>query len=206
MTKKLLFTALTLVGFLSANAQEKGTVEFGAGLGVNFSTVSNGQENAKSLTGMNLAGSGEYYFSDRWGIKAKLIYDAKGWADGFIIDTDNQTTTITDFKLNYLTIPVMANYHFGSNRNWYLHFGPYVGFLVNAKDSKLGMDLKEGFESTDFGLGLGIGYKFAVDEKLKLFIEYDGQSGFSDVFANNTGSSVLNSRSSFNVGVLFILK
>ncbi len=206
MKKKLLFTALTLVGFLSANAQEKGTVEFGAGLGVNISTVSNGTQNANSLVGMNVAGSGEYYFSDRWGIKAKLIYDAKGWSDGFIEDTDTGNTIITDFKLNYLTIPVMANWHFGANRNWYLNFGPYVGILMNAEDSKLGLDLKEGFESTDFGLGLGIGYKFAVDEKLKIFIEYDGQSGFSDVFVNNAGSAVLNSRNSFNVGVLFILK
>ena len=206
MTKKLLFTALTVIGFLSARSQQKGTVEFGAGLGVNISTVSNGEQNANSLIGINVAGSGEYYFSDRWGIKAKLIYDAKGWADGFITDTDTDQTIITDFKLNYLTIPVMANWHFGSKRNWYLNFGPYVGILLNAEDSRMGLDLKKGFESTDFGLALGIGYKFSVNEKLKLFVEYDGQSGFADVFVVNAGSSVQNSRNSFNVGILFILK
>ena len=99
----------------------------------------------------------------------------------------------------------MANWHFGSNRDWYMNFGPYVGFLISAEDSELGLDLKDGFKSTDFGLALGIGYKFEIDDNLKLFIEYDGQSGLSDIFEENAGDSIRNARSSFNIGVLFNL-
>ncbi|WP_339836935.1 porin family protein [uncultured Flavobacterium sp.] len=206
MKKQLLTAVIAVFGLLTANAQEGGDFELGLGLGVNFANVStiNGQSNATSKISFNAGASGEYYFSDRWGVKAKLIYDNKGWADGYILDENNIVTT-TDFKLNYLTVPVMANWHFGSNRNWYLNFGPYVGFLMSAEDSALGLDLKEGFKSTDFGAAFGIGHKIEIADNIKLFIEYDGQSGFSDIFEENAGEAIRNGRSSFNLGVLFSL-
>lgn len=206
MKKQLLITAFAIFGLLTTNAQDKGDFELGLGLGVNISNVStiDGQENASSKTSINAGASGEYYFSDRWGVKTKLIYDSKGWAEGYILDQNNMVT-ITDFKLNYLTVPVMANWHFGSNRNWYLNFGPYIGFLISAEDSELGLDLKDGFKSTDFGAAFGIGHKIKVDDNIKLFIEYDAQSGFSDIFEENAGEAIRNGRSSFNIGVLFSL-
>lgn len=206
MKKQLFITALAIFGILTSNAQDSGDFELGVGFGLNFANVSttDGQNNASSRTSFNAGVSGEYYFSDRWGLKAKLIYDSKGWADGFIADEDFNTVT-TDFKLNYVTLPIMANWHFGSNRNWYLNFGPYVGFLINAEDSELGLDLKDGFNSTDFGLAFGIGYKFEIDDNIKLYIEYDGQSGFIDVFEENLGDAIRNGRSSFNIGALFSL-
>lgn len=206
MKKQLLITAFAIFGLLTTNAQDKGGFEIGLGLGVNISNVStiDGQENASSKTSINAGASGEYYFSDRWGVKTKLIYDSKGWAEGYILDQNNMVT-ITDFKLNYLTVPVMANWHFGSNRNWYLNFGPYIGFLISAEDSELGLDLKDGFKSTDFGAAFGIGHKIKVADNIKLFIEYDAQSGFSDIFEENAGEAIRNGRSSFNIGVLFSL-
>ncbi|MCF4101880.1 PorT family protein [Gillisia sp. M10.2A] len=204
--KSLLFIAtLTVFGILSANAQNRGDVELGAGGGVNVANVStmDGQ-NTSSRVSFNAGASGEYYFSDRWGIKAKLMYDGKGWSDGFINDEEFYTF-ITDFKLSYVTLPIMANWHFGSKRNWYLNFGPYVGFLVSAEDSELGIDLKDGFKSTDFGLALGAGYKFRIDDNIKLYVEYDGQSGLTEIFEENSGDAIRNGRSSLNVGVLFNL-
>jgi outer membrane protein W len=207
MKKQLFITALAIFGILTSNAQDSGDFELGVGLGLNLTNVSTivGQDNASSRTSFNAGVSGEYYFSDRWGLKAKLIYDSKGWSNGFI------NTVTTDYKLNYITLPIMANWHFGSNRNWYLNFGPYVGFLVNAEDSELGLDLKDEFKSTDFGFAFGIGYKFKINDKIKLYIEFDGQSGFSDIFEENSGdlirtiSTIRNVRSSFNIGALFNL-
>ena len=207
MKKQLFITALAIFGILTSNAQDSGDFELGVGLGLNLTNVSTivGQDNASSRTAFNAGVSGEYYFSDRWGLKAKLIYDSKGWSNGFI------NTVTTDYKLNYITLPIMANWHFGSNRNWYLNFGPYVGFLVNAEDSELGLDLKDEFKSTDFGFAFGIGYKFKINDKIKLYIEFDGQSGFSDIFEENSGdlirtiSTIRNVRSSFNIGALFNL-
>ncbi len=207
MKKQLLIITTCLFTLFSINAQDKGDFEFGGHLGLNLANVSTiyGQDNLKSRVAFNVGALGEYYFSDRWGVKMKIIYDNKGWADGFITNEDTDVTLITDFKLNYITVPVMANWHFGSRRNWYLNFGPYAGFLINAEDSELEIDVKEAFNTTEFGLAYGIGYKFSLNEKSKLFVEYDGQSGLTDIFEENGGDSVISNRSSFNLGILFIL-
>lgn len=205
--KKLLWLAsISIFGILNGYSQDKGDIELGVGAGINLSNVSSydGQNNTSYLTALNAGVSGEYYFSDRWGIKAKLIYENKGWADGFI-SIENTNSFESDFKLTYITLPIMANWHFGSKRNWYLNFGPYAGFLLDAEDSELKIDLKDAFKSTDFGLALGIGYKFVISDRTKLYIEYDGQSGLIDIFEDNSGDVIKNNRSSLNVGVLFNL-
>nr|WP_321222684.1 porin family protein [uncultured Psychroserpens sp.] len=207
MKKLLTIVLFASLCVINLNAQSsKGDIEFGPGLGFNYASVvvGSGAENTTDTnTGFNISATGEYFFSDRWGIKAKLIYDQKGWGNGFFEDDNGSFTT--DYNLNYLTIPVMANWHFGSTRKWYLNFGPYLGVLLNAKEDRLGIDVKEAFNTTDVGLAFGIGYKFPIGENAKLYIEYDEQYGFIDIFKDNIGNSVINSRGSFNVGVLFNL-
>jgi len=62
---------------------------------------------------------------------------------------------------------------------------------------------KQYFKSTDFGLAYGIGVKLPVSETAKINIEYDGQSGLSDIIKNNSGTSIRNARGAFNVGIIF---
>ena len=109
----------------------------------------------------------------------------------------------------------MANWHFGRRRNWYIHFGPYVGFLMNAKLNPYGgqgvdggsVDIKNDFNSTDFGLALGIGLKIPISDKVKLFIEDDGQAGLINVIKQSDGGgNFQTNRSSINFGVIFSLK
>lgn len=202
--RKLFMAAFLAVAF-SASAQEKGNIEFGVNTGVNFSNVRTSNLNSDSSTGFNVGVMGDFFFSDRWSIKARLVYDRKGWDNGFIEGTPNGSYT-TDYNLDYLTIPVMANYHFGSKRNWYLNFGAYSGFLLSAKETEGGLDVKEGFNSSDFGLALGIGVKIPVSDKAKIFIEYEEQTGFSEIFKENDGPSIMNSRGSLNLGICFLLK
>ena len=104
--KKLLFiTLLTIFGTSRTNAQDQGEFEFGGGLGLNIANVStiDKQVGTSSRVSFNLDVSGEYYFSEKWGAKIKLIYDGKGWTDGFIYNEDDGTNTTTDFKLSYVT-------------------------------------------------------------------------------------------------------
>ncbi|SDE69550.1 Outer membrane protein beta-barrel domain-containing protein [Mucilaginibacter pineti] len=209
--KKTFTTIIILLGAYTATfaQQKKGDVELGVNTGVNFSTVINSQAtNTNYHTGFNAGVAADYYFSDRWSIKAKALYDQKGWNNGFIISDQSGSSSVltTNFKLNYISIPVMANWHFGKTRNWYLNFGPYVGILTSASETASNTDLKDYLNSTDFGLALGIGVKIPVSEKVKVFFEYDGQSGFTDIVKNNQGTSLQNNRGSLNVGLNFILK
>lgn len=203
--KKIVVTAIMVLG-LSAyvSAQKKGDVEFGFNIGYNSSSVSDSYESSDTGSGFNLGASMDYYFSNSWSVKTKLIYDRKGWDNGFI--EDDFGSYITDYNLDYLTVPVLASWHFGNNKNWFLEFGPYVGFLLNAEEVRFGTDVTDSFNSTDFGLALGIGVKIPLNDKLKLFFEYEGQGGLIDIFKQNDYSAVTNSRSSINVGLNFLLK
>jgi opacity protein-like surface antigen len=203
--KKLFITLLSIGSFLTAFSQEKGSFEFGVPTGLNISTVRSGSNtNSSGRIAFNAGAFGDYFFSDRWSIKVKLTYDQKGWNDGFI-RLDNGESVKTDYKLDYLTIPVMANWHFGKKRNWYLNFGPYAGILLSAKETAFNMDLKDYIQSTDFGIAMGIGVKIPITEKIKILFEFDQQSGFTDIIKNNMGSSFQNIRSSINTGLVFAL-
>jgi len=213
--KRILTTSMAVLGFIFAsNAQDKGKIEFGFNVGLNTSNISNGYVSTDSSINFNLGASADYYFSDRWSIKAKFIYDRKGWDNDIIevLVSDPFDPVVdyeyypTDINVDYITIPVMANWHFGRTRNWYLNFGPYVGFLVSAKDTEFDIDLKDSFKKVDAGISLGIGVKIPVSDKLKLFIEYEGQGGIAEVFEyNDGGDRVTTGRSALNVGLNFLL-
>jgi hypothetical protein len=133
--------------------------------------------------------------------KSKSGLRPKGWNNGYFDDGTN--SFIVDYKLNYITIPVLANWHFGRTRNWYLNFGPYIGILTSAKLSDGGGDVKDLFNTTDGGLDIGIGIKIPVSDRAKFFIELNGQGGVGDIVKDNTGSALRNSASNINIGFNF---
>lgn len=199
--KKFWLASVAFLFTAASFAQGKGKVEFGAFIGPNWSTVSNDDYAGETHYSFNAGARMEYYFSDSWGLKVGLIYDRKGWDEDFIVvDGD---AYLTDFKLDYLTIPVTANWHFGNDRAWYLHFGLYYGILLNAEDTAFGFDLKDEFKTSDFGLAYGIGYKFTLNDRLKLFLEFDGQAGIADI--SNYPDDLTTSRGSLNVGLNFLM-
>ncbi|MES2411098.1 MAG: porin family protein [Bacteroidota bacterium] len=205
--KKIILVALMAFGISSnLSAQKKGDVEFGLNIGFNSSSVSDNEYSYDSSTGLNVGGSLDYYFSSVWSLKVKMIYDQKGWDNDVILNTDDGEYYPTDYNLDYLTIPVMANWHFGNKREWYINFGPYFGFLMSAKDTQFDADVKEFFNTNDFGLAAGIGVKLPISNKLKFFAEIEGQGGFTDINKEPGYASLTNSRSSINVGLNFLLK
>ncbi len=205
--KKTAVTIIFVLGLVTTvSSQKKGDVEFGLNLGYNRANVSDSRQRSDSRSGYTFGGSIDYYFSNAWSIKGKLNYDQKGWDNGFIQDSQSGFQYPTNFTLNYLTVPVMASWHFGNDRNWYLQFGPYIGFLMDAKETRFGTDVKNNFNSTDFGFDFGVGVKIPVSKKIKVFFELDGQGGIDDIYQQNDYSAVLNSRTSINAGINFLLK
>jgi hypothetical protein len=201
---KKILTALFAVSCLgtAAFSQSKGTTDFGITVGYNAATVTSGNfTNSDYRSGFNAGVSVEHYFSPSWSFKGRLLYDQKGWNTGYI--TVGTSTTTTNYQLDYLTVPLYANWHFGRTKNWYLNFGPYVGFLLSASETAGGNDMKSFFNSTDAGLDLGIGVKFPVSAKSKFFIEANGQGGIADLGNGTSGATVRNSVSAINVGFTF---
>ena len=198
------YTTLIAVLAISSAAfsQTKGTTQFGITLGYNAATVTTSNlTNSDYRSGVNAGFVVDHYFSERWSFKSKAIYDQKGWNSGYLNYGGNSVRT--DYHLDYLTIPLMANWHFGRTKNWYLNFGPYLGFLLSAKESTGNEDIKNAFNTFDGGLDVGIGVKFPVSNNKKFFIELNGTGGASDIIKNNQGSSIRNSVSAINIGLAF---
>lgn len=204
MKKKFITVTLLIAFSVIGFAQKKGDVEFGINLGLNSSNVTSEYLSSDTGTGVNLGFAADYFFSDSWSLKGKIIYDQKGWDNGYFDDGINEFRT--NYNLNYLTIPVMANWHFGKKKNWNLNFGPYAGFLLSAEETAYNTNVKEFFNTNDFGLNIGIGVKFPLSNKLKLNIEYEAQSGFSDVFKDNNNKRIIGTRGALNVGLNFLMK
>lgn len=198
--RKLLFVAFTVFGFsLVMGQSNSGEFTLAPQIGVNFSTYSSTDASYDARTSFAGGVIGEYYFSDRWSFRSGLLYDAMGAKDSF----DNID------KLNYVTIPLNANWHFGKNRNWFLNFGPAIAILLNA-ESELNngqiVDIKDFVSGLDVGLTLGIGYKFDINDDFQLSIDYQGFGGIINIDKENTlPFDVRNSRSSINIGGIFKL-
>ena len=183
--KKIFTTlAIILVCYSFTFAQQKGSVEFGASVGYNNSYVSETYSNQSSdlIGGLNTGLFVDSYFSRAWSLKVEVNYDQKGWGNGYLSDNNGNTFDGVNFRLNYITIPVLASWHFGYSRNWYVHFGPYVGILVGAKETTDDIDVKQLFNTVDAGIDLGIGVKIPISNRAKIFFEYDGQGGLTNIF------------------------
>ncbi len=198
--KKLLFTAFAILGLTLASAQSNaGEFTLAPQIGVNFSTYTSSNTSYDARTSFAGGVVGEYYLSDRWSLRSGLLYDSMGAKDSY----DNVD------KLNYLTIPLNANWHFGRNRNWYLNFGPAIAIILSAKSDLFNgqtIDVKDYVSGTDIGIALGIGYKFDINDSFQLCIDYQGFGGIINIDdSNNLPYDIRNSRSSFNIGGVFKL-
>jgi hypothetical protein len=208
--KKLFIALFILSAFYSISSaqQDPGTIQFGVNGGLNQSYVdiSNSYQQSASKVGFTGGVSADYYFSDTWSIKLRASYDQKGWGNGYldVTDANGNTTEIEGLtiKLNYITIPLMANLHFGRQKQWYFDLGPYIGILTSASGG--GYDLKSTFNATDAGLDSSVGIQLPIGDRTRFFIEVDGQVGVVNVASSNSDNgNFQNGRSSFNIGINF---
>jgi hypothetical protein len=196
--KKIIVTSLLLVGFFGfAQKREKGTFELTPIIGYASSNYTSSEELSNDpITSVDFGVNGDYYFIDRWSIRSGLLLQSMGSEYEFF---GNQ---VYQDKLEYLTIPLNANWHFGSTRKWNLNFGPSFGFLMSAKSA--GENVKSLAESFQLGLSYGIGYKIEINEKIGILIDFQGMSGLTEVIKDSE-IPIKNAYSVFNVGGVFKL-
>lgn len=192
--KKLVLSVMAVFAFTFSNAQsrEKGGIEIAPQIGyANSDVYGDSDIESDALSSITYGVGADYFFNDRWSLRSGLLLQTMGAVDG--IDQE--------LKLQYLTIPVNANWHFGSTRKWNLNFGPSIGFLTSAKVEN--DDVKDEVNSTQIGFNIGIGYKIEVSPKFSILIDYQSVSGLSKAFKED--SSAKNAFGSFNVGAVIKL-
>ncbi|MFD0975298.1 porin family protein [Salinimicrobium gaetbulicola] len=162
--KKLIFIGLLFFSVSALQAQEMG---FGIKGGVNFASLNGDDADGwDGRTSFHLGLLAEFGLSEKFAIQPEILYSAQG--------AEEEDLTL---KLDYLTIPVMAKYY--ATDAFSIEAGPYIGFNTKAEFDMDGdtMDVKDETESTDFGIGLGLGYELPMG----VFFQARYAMGLSDI-------------------------
>lgn len=195
--KRILLSLVALASFSLTNAQmkERGVIEITPKIGISSFTEINENDNTNSNSEVELGATIDFYFNNRWSLRSGLIANKMGGKYDYSGDSYED-------KLNYVTIPINANWHFGSTRKWNLNFGLSPSFLssakvdINGSTENLPDDIIESFQ---LGLTFGIGYKIEVTERFGILIDAQFFSGLTNI--NKASSAkITNSGNSFNVG------
>ena len=189
------------------------------GWNYSFTNVEVGGLNVKGRNGINVGGVFEYWVSDLFAIHTDVLYNMKGnkWERDLLVGTAEYT-----WEFDYLSIPVLAKFAFGSQAKFYLVVGPEFSFLLSGKENREGegwgfpnpepgeTDLKEYMNSFEFAGVFGFGVDFNV-EPVVLFIDIRGSLGFTDIFKETPPDvqveegSIIHLVPSVSVGVLYPL-
>jgi hypothetical protein len=231
--KTVLAFSLLFLCVMTVNAQW----EIGARGGISIPNLSaGGSQNNPLNTGYNsrlgpdFGISGEYHFTTLFSLEARAEYSSQGGkktgmqafptpapvagylqSQGMTPPTYLYADFKSEAKLNYLLIPILAKFGWdlGAGSTWRLYAGagPYVGFLLSAKQVLSGkstvyldpsatqplpigaqsfdstQDLKSQLHSTNVGVDGVVGFSFApgAEKKNKIFIEGGGNYGFINI-------------------------
>lgn len=206
--KKIILTALAVFAFGLTNAQE---VKFGVKGGLNVSNWTGDTEGVdlKSKVGFNAGAFVEIKFSEMFSLQPEILFSSQGTkVDNFETNIDGvDYTGDVKFNLSYINIPIMFKYYVDEKFN--VEVGPQIGFLASAKTATklegysqtVNQDVKDSFESVDFGLNFGLGYDFTD----RCFAGARYNLGLSNIAETEAGddSKVNNSVFSLSVGYKF---
>lgn len=206
--KKIIFTAAAVFAFAFTNAQD---VKFGLKGGLNLSNWTGDTEGVdlKARVGFSAGAFTLIKLSEKVSLQPEVVYSTQG------SKIDNFTANVggTDYtgdinlNLSYINVPVMFKYYVAEKFN--LEVGPQIGFLTSAKAvTKLNgynqtdtQDVKDNFETVDFGVNFGAGFDF--DAHFSAGIRYN--AGLANISKTEPGddSKMHNSVLSLSLGYKF---
>lgn len=206
--KKIILSSLFVLAISFTYAQK---AEFGIKGGLNSSNFRGDTDGIdfKSRVGFNLGAFATIKLSGKITLQPEILYSTQGAKavnvsalyDDIIYKGD------VKFNLSYINVPVIIKYYVADKFN--LEAGPQIGFLTSANTStklvgssqSVDQDVKDSFESIDFGLNFGAGYDFT--KNISAGFRYN--LGLSNVFKTEAGddSKTQNSVFSFSVGYKF---
>ncbi len=192
--KKLLFLVLGLAGLCTAASAQTG---FGWGVkgGLNLTGVTNLGDNTQTKTGFVVGAFADYRFTDHFALSADVLYSRQGFSLG-----KNDDGVRTKARLNYLNVPILANYYIIGGLA--VKAGIQPGFLLNSKavakkDGDTAKTSVDGLSSADFSIPVGISY----DCPFGIILEARYNIGVTNIVSE--GGSSRNSVFSIMVGYRF---
>jgi hypothetical protein len=159
----------------------------------------------------------QYNFPKLVSIKTNITYERKG-AVAKLNAIDINGNIIGEIKnhshLDYLTIPVVARLNFGNKLNFFVNFGPYIGYLIKhasvieAFNEFPGSTINntDDFKRFDVGLTGGLGCGLPVKNNFNMTIEIRHNFGLYNTSALpvvNDGKIMTNS-TNLLIGVAYL--
>ncbi|RLJ31360.1 putative outer membrane protein [Chryseobacterium sp. 7] len=163
--KKHLISLYMVLGTLSF-AQSTNGPKFGAKAGGSLSSFTG--SDYKSKLGFYAGAFVNIPISKIFSIQPEVVYSQQGakakdkYYFGGLAVTDIKQT------LGYINVPVMVQYN--ATSKFYFEAGTEFGFLINAKAEEnfittpLSRNNKDSLKTFNFGLGIGLGYKFIPNQ------------------------------------------
>lgn len=219
--KKLMMIAAMMVATVSAYAQfEPGTFSIQPKIGMNLAKVSNMAPYAVSSTneldrsllgGLAIGAEAEYQIAKPFSVAAGLMFSMQGcqWEDKEIDKVKYKDTKI---ELNYLTLPVVANFYLF--KGFAVKAGVQFGYLTNANfkrtkdenDSSTSYtdDVKDNCNKFDVSIPVGVSYQVPT---IPIYIDARAIFGLSDIGKEklDNGKSSKNQVFQLTVGYKFKL-
>jgi hypothetical protein len=165
MTKK--FTILLFCGFLSLSIKAQ---NFGGGLILGFSTSQVGGDN---LAGFNKAGLligtyGNKSISELLSFQMEITFIQKGSNNPKMNDSEHSNFLKEDILSSYIEVPLLLQYH--QSNKLKIEGGVQLAYLINGYyndiDGEIPTYSVNPFRKNDFGLLLGIDYKYSKNISL----------------------------------------
>jgi hypothetical protein len=225
MRKNVLLNTILLILFFHGKSQIN-SLEYGFHGGINLNSASGtavNQEYKNTLLGFNIGGHFKINTSNRFGIKAILQYDQNGWAYRSLTFEDNTGTIIgmgdVLFKLNYLNLPILAEYSFGNKITFNTAAGLFLGILLNNQiitkvnepiapnpvtTTKTSSDFRK---SGNFGISLSAGIQIPISAKTKLVFNIHDNYGLSNIYEaqGSSGNTLKTNSFALISGFTFLL-
>jgi hypothetical protein len=158
---------LCTVAVNSQAQRQKWTAGIKGGLNIADVTSLNGDNRLSGHIGLYIHSK----LSTQWSIQPEIYYSGQG--QQFPVNPRDEAT----LALSYINIPLMFQYH--ATRQFYLEFGPQIGFLLSANVKNNGdkWEVDDSFNKVDAGLCFGIGIQ--ATRMLGFYARYN--AGLADI-------------------------
>ncbi len=190
----LLLILISVSSVALAQVRERGDIELAPNIGYATAFLNGDNVEGQSYqNGLQFGAVLDFFFNDRWSLRTGASYMQMGTRQFG-----------NNLELNYIFVPINANWHFGSTRKWNLNFGVSPSVLASAKVD--GNDLNDFIQSFQLAFTYGIGYKIEVSDNFSILIDTQGILGLTNVVDESEEGFVnTNAGSSINVGAVFKL-
>jgi len=193
----------------TTNAQDE-KISLGVKGGLNIATISGLNSASSSWGGTSASNSNSPRLLPHLGVyseikiasilsfQPEILFSMKGYHQNSKSSSGTSSSEYdSKVTLSYIDIPLQLRFNLGKGFN--ILAGPYVGFLVGASGKSTStatvngtsskststVSSTDGFNKTQIGLNLGVGYQFDMG----LSIGATWNKGFSQVYENATNTS-----------------